>query len=119
MALTLGALAEQIGGRLEQGNPGCEVGGVATLQHASTGDISFLANRTYRKFLASTRASAVILAAEHLPDCPVADAPAVHLEDALWAFIAEQTGQVFIAQPAARCEGISEMIGRVVGTVAA
>lgn len=72
MALTLGALAEQIGGRLEQGSPGCKVSGVATLQHASTGDISFLANRTYRKFLASTRASAVILAAEHLPDCPVA-----------------------------------------------
>ncbi|NNJ95003.1 MAG: UDP-3-O-(3-hydroxymyristoyl)glucosamine N-acyltransferase [Halobacteria archaeon] len=72
MALTLGALAEQIGGRLAQGSPGCEVGGVATLQHASTGDISFLANRSYRKFLASTRASAVILAAEHLADCPVA-----------------------------------------------
>jgi UDP-3-O-[3-hydroxymyristoyl] glucosamine N-acyltransferase len=72
MALTLGALAEQIGGTLEQGDPGSEVGAVATLQHASTGDISFLANRTYRKFLASTRATAVILAPEDLPECPVA-----------------------------------------------
>jgi UDP-3-O-[3-hydroxymyristoyl] glucosamine N-acyltransferase len=72
MALTLGALAEQIGGTLEHGDPGVEVSSVATLQQASTGDISFLANRGYRKFLASTRASAVILAPEHLPDCPVA-----------------------------------------------
>ena len=60
MALTLAALAGQIGGRLEHGDPGSEVGAVATLQHASTGDISFLANRTYREFLASTRATAVM-----------------------------------------------------------
>ncbi|MGB5260278.1 MAG: UDP-3-O-(3-hydroxymyristoyl)glucosamine N-acyltransferase [Gammaproteobacteria bacterium] len=72
MALTLGALAEQIGGTLEQGDPGVEVSSVATLQRASTGDISYLANPGYCKYLASTCASAVILAPEHLPDCPVA-----------------------------------------------
>ena len=72
MPLTLGALAEQIGGKLEKGDPDRNIASVATLQHASTGDISFLANRAYRQYLPSTRAGAVILAPEHLPDCPVA-----------------------------------------------
>ena len=72
MALTLGALAERIGGALHNGDPGCEVSSVATLQHAGSGDISFLSNRSYRKYLAATRAGAVILAPDDLPDCPVA-----------------------------------------------
>ena len=72
MPLTLGALAEQIGGKLENGDPDSTVTSVATLQHASAGDISFLANPAYRQYLPSTRASAVILAHEHLPECPVA-----------------------------------------------
>ena len=72
MALTLGALADEIGGTLQNGDPASEVSSVATLQHAGAGDISFLANRGYRKFLDSTRATVVILAPEHLPDCPVA-----------------------------------------------
>jgi len=72
MALTLGTLADEIGGTLQNGDPASEVASVATLQHAATGDISFLANRGYRKFLGSTHATAVILAPEHLPDCPVA-----------------------------------------------
>jgi UDP-3-O-[3-hydroxymyristoyl] glucosamine N-acyltransferase len=72
MALTLGTLADEIGGTLQNGDPASEVASVATLQHAVAGDISFLANRGYRKFLDSTRATAVILAPEHLPNCPVA-----------------------------------------------
>ncbi len=72
MALTLGTLADEIGGTLQNGDPASEVASVATLQHAVAGDISFLANRGYRKFLDTTRATAVILAPEHLPDCPVA-----------------------------------------------
>ena len=72
MSLRLGALAEQIGGELHNGDPGCEITSVSTLQHAVDGDISFLANKGYRKHLATTRASAVILAGEHLEDCPVA-----------------------------------------------
>lgn len=72
MALTLGALAGKIGGALHNGDPDCEVSSVATLQHATGGDISFLSNRSYRKYLPATRAGAVILAPEDLPDCPVA-----------------------------------------------
>lgn len=42
---------------------------VDTLLHASEGAISFLANNKYRKHLATTRASAVILAPEFLAEC--------------------------------------------------
>ena len=45
---------------------------VDTLQNAESGAISFLANSKYRKHLADTRASAVILDGSVLESCPVA-----------------------------------------------
>ena len=72
MAVTLGELAEKIGGELRKGNPDCRVNSVATLQHAGEGDISFLANKGYRRFLQDTRATAVILAPEEAEACPTA-----------------------------------------------
>lgn len=72
MSLTLGELAGQIRGDLQQGDPDCLIGAVATLQNARPGDISFLANPGYRKYLQSTQASAVILKQEDAADCPTA-----------------------------------------------
>ncbi|HUT40818.1 MAG TPA: UDP-3-O-(3-hydroxymyristoyl)glucosamine N-acyltransferase [Gammaproteobacteria bacterium] len=72
MAMTLGELAQRLGVTLQGGDPAIRVTAVATLQHAGSGDLSFLANKGYRKFLSGTRASAVILAAEHADECPVA-----------------------------------------------
>jgi UDP-3-O-[3-hydroxymyristoyl] glucosamine N-acyltransferase len=72
MSLTLGELAGRIKGELHKGDPGCRVSAVATLQHAAVGDISFLANPGYKKYLYNTHASAVILAREDVADCPVA-----------------------------------------------
>ena len=72
MALTLGKLAGQVGGELQKGDPDCEITAVATLQNAGTGDLSFLSNPGYRKYLHKTRASAVILSPENAPDCPTA-----------------------------------------------
>ena len=60
MSLTLGELAGQIRGELQTGDPDCRISAVATLQHAGAGDISFLANPGYKKYLQDTRASAVI-----------------------------------------------------------
>jgi UDP-3-O-[3-hydroxymyristoyl] glucosamine N-acyltransferase len=71
MGLTLGELAGHVGGELH-GNPRCRISRVATLQDAGEGAISFLANRRYRKYLHTTRASAVILKAVHASDCPTA-----------------------------------------------
>ena len=72
MSLTLGELAGQIKGDLQQGDPDCLIGAVATLQHAQAGDISFLANPGYRKYLQDTQASAVILKQEDAAACPTA-----------------------------------------------
>lgn len=59
---TLGELAEQLGATL-RGDAASVVSGLATLQDAGPEHLSFLANAQYRKFLASTRAGAVLLTA--------------------------------------------------------
>jgi len=71
MTLTLGDIAKTIGAELE-GDPGCEIRGIGTLENAQTGQISFLSNRRYASFLKSTRASAVILQRADRDLCPVA-----------------------------------------------
>jgi len=46
--------------------------GVGTLAKAGPAEVSFLSNRRYRRYLAETRAAAVILAAADADHCPVA-----------------------------------------------
>ncbi|MFJ3484006.1 UDP-3-O-(3-hydroxymyristoyl)glucosamine N-acyltransferase [Pseudomonas sp. NPDC090202] len=58
--ITLGHLAEFLGATL-RGPADREITGLATLQEAGPGQVSFLANPQYRKFLATTNASAVLL----------------------------------------------------------
>lgn len=70
MTLTLGELAEHSGARLH-GDAAIAIDGVCTLQDGRAGCIAFLANPHYRKYLAGTRAAAVILAADDATDCPV------------------------------------------------
>jgi len=55
----LGDIASALGAEL-RGDPDIRVSGLATLQAAVPGQISFLANPSYGKYLADTRASAVI-----------------------------------------------------------
>jgi len=71
MGLTLGQLARQLGAEL-RGDPELRVSGVATLQRAQAGELSFLANPRYRRHLATTRAGAVVLAQADAAACPVA-----------------------------------------------
>ena len=68
--MILGDLARRVDAEL-RGDAECEITHVDTLQDASSGAISFLANNRYRKHLASTRASAVILARDLAEQCPV------------------------------------------------
>ena len=58
--ITLGYLAEFLGATL-RGPEDKEITGLATLQEAGPGQISFLANPQYRKFLATSHAAAVLL----------------------------------------------------------
>jgi len=71
MALTLGVLAVRHGCEL-RGDPDVAVSHVATLAGAGPGALAFLANPQYRRQLAATRATAVVLAADAADDCPVA-----------------------------------------------
>jgi UDP-3-O-[3-hydroxymyristoyl] glucosamine N-acyltransferase len=71
MPTRLGALAEHLGAELH-GDADVLVHRVATLDSAGGGDVSFLFNRRYRRFLAVTGASAVILGHADLAACPAA-----------------------------------------------
>ena len=65
---TLAELAARCGGEV-RGDGGVRVRGVATIQNAGPGSIAFLANPHYRKFLAGTGASALILSATDAEGC--------------------------------------------------
>lgn len=67
MAWTLGKLAAHVNGRV-MGDDSLVIDSVATLLDGKQGQISFLTNKKYRQFLATTKASAVIVAEEE--ECP-------------------------------------------------
>jgi UDP-3-O-[3-hydroxymyristoyl] glucosamine N-acyltransferase len=58
--MKLSEVAQSLGCRLE-GGPDVEIQGVAGIEHAQTGQITFLANRRYFSLLKTTKASAVLL----------------------------------------------------------
>ena len=55
-----------------RGEPELRVWRVATLSHAESGTLSFLANPRYRRQLESTQATAVLVGPDHAAVCPVA-----------------------------------------------
>ncbi|MDR3477797.1 MAG: UDP-3-O-(3-hydroxymyristoyl)glucosamine N-acyltransferase [Gammaproteobacteria bacterium] len=54
-----------------KGDPNCLITSVSTIQQAEPGQITFLMNPQYKKYLPETQASAVILTQEDSEDCPV------------------------------------------------
>lgn len=69
MVYTLADIAQHIGATVN-GDESITVSSLATLATAKTGQISFLANSKYKQQLADTKASAVIISDDSLPDCP-------------------------------------------------
>lgn len=65
----LGDIAKALGADLK-GDPDTVITGLATLQAATEGHIAFLANPSYARHLADTRASAVIVAPSVADECP-------------------------------------------------
>jgi UDP-3-O-[3-hydroxymyristoyl] glucosamine N-acyltransferase len=63
---TLTELAEQVDAQLI-GDAACSIVSIATLENAGSGQISFLSNSKYRKFLTETSASAVLITADDAP----------------------------------------------------
>ncbi len=68
-AYRLGDVAEKIGATL-QGDPNTMVNGINSLADANAEQLSFLDNKNYSKFLAETKAAAVIITAENAPNAP-------------------------------------------------
>ena len=66
MTYTLSDLAERLDAQLH-GDAACSIFAIATLENAQSGQISFLSNSKYRKFLSQTSASAVLITAADLP----------------------------------------------------
>ena len=64
---SLQALAEILGAEI-QGNARCVITRLNTLKDAAKGELAFLANAAYRRYLPTTKASAVILSAGDLAD---------------------------------------------------
>ena len=60
MEITLGQIASKIGGKVI-GNPSHPIKGVSQIQNASSGTITFLSNPSYKKYLKTTNADAVIV----------------------------------------------------------
>ncbi|MEH0875939.1 UDP-3-O-(3-hydroxymyristoyl)glucosamine N-acyltransferase [Pectobacterium cacticida] len=70
-SIRLGELAQQLDAQLH-GDGDIVITAVASMHSAKTGQITFLSDSRYREQLASTQASAVVLAEADLPYCQVA-----------------------------------------------
>ena len=68
MGYRLGDIAQKIGAEL-RGDPDCLISAIKPIQEAQAGDLSFLNNPKYQKFLSTTGASAVIVAKQFAADC--------------------------------------------------
>lgn len=79
--LTLAELARQVGGELE-GDGSVVVTGAAPLDEAGPGQISFLANPRYERYMAETKAAAVIVSADYAR----AAVPLIRCADPYFAF---------------------------------
>jgi len=67
---TLGELAKHLNAQL-RGEAECVIYGIAPIEKAKKGDLSFLTHKKYKKYLATTEASAVILGVDDAVDCQI------------------------------------------------
>ncbi|MCP5158897.1 MAG: UDP-3-O-(3-hydroxymyristoyl)glucosamine N-acyltransferase [Gammaproteobacteria bacterium] len=68
---TLGEIAAVSGTRLQGGDRSAVITGVASLDRAESGQLSFLIHPRYQHYLSTTRAAAVILSPNDAAVCPV------------------------------------------------
>lgn len=79
--MKLQELAEKLGARLE-GHPDLEIRGVAGIEHATEGQLAFVANPKYTSYAKTTKASAVLVA----PDFPIIAAATLRIDNPYLAF---------------------------------
>lgn len=90
----LSELATIISARIK-GDANCKISGIATLQNAKAGQLSFLHNIKYHKYLAATKASAVLLTEEDAASFP---GNALIVKDPYYAYA--QIANLFITMEA-------------------
>ncbi len=100
MEIPLGVLAERVQGRLEGGSPGLVIRGVAGLEEAGPGEVSFLANPRYVPLAAKTKAAAVIAG----PSADIGTVPVIRVADPDRAFTAAVA--LFVVEPPRPAPGI-------------
>ena len=81
--MRLGELARVLGATLEGGTEDVEITGVAGIEDAPPGTLTFLADRRHESHLASTRAAAVLVS----PDGPPAPLPTLRVAHPYLAFV--------------------------------
>ncbi|MCX7897904.1 MAG: UDP-3-O-(3-hydroxymyristoyl)glucosamine N-acyltransferase [Rhodocyclaceae bacterium] len=103
---TLGEIVARFGGQLD-GPANTAIHGIATLAQARAGEIAFLANPKYRKDLAKTQASAVIVSPADAALCPVAkivtDAPYLY-----YARLSQWMTQTDVCAPGVHASAVVE-----------
>jgi UDP-3-O-[3-hydroxymyristoyl] glucosamine N-acyltransferase len=72
VAITLADVAEKIGAKLIATDDQLIVSGIGTLEDSTADQVTFLANPSYRKLLASTKAAAVIIHPDMQDECSTA-----------------------------------------------
>ncbi len=82
MAYDLKTIAEMIGAKID-GNPEITISGLAKIEEAGPGQLTFIANPKYEKFIHQTKASA-ILVAENFPQ---SDKTLLRCKDPYFAFM--------------------------------
>jgi UDP-3-O-[3-hydroxymyristoyl] glucosamine N-acyltransferase len=107
--LILRELADRLGCDL-RGDGGVEITGVAGIEEAGPGDLTFLANRRYAPCLATTRAAAVVLAPQHEAplSCLLSDNPYLTFARAV-ALVRPQPRPAPGADPSARVDPTAEL----------
>jgi UDP-3-O-[3-hydroxymyristoyl] glucosamine N-acyltransferase len=80
--VTVQEIADWVGGKVE-GDPSLWISGVAPLEAATPGQLSFLAFRKYQKLLDRTGASALLVGKE----CPTSSKTLIRVENPLYAFL--------------------------------
>jgi UDP-3-O-[3-hydroxymyristoyl] glucosamine N-acyltransferase len=81
--MRLGELARELGATLDGGDEDVEITGVAGIEDAALGMLTFVADRRHESHLASTRAAAVVLA----HDAPPAPLPALRVAHPYLSFV--------------------------------
>lgn len=93
---TLTTLAEHVGAELV-GDGQCQITGIAPLHQAQAGQVSFLDNPKYRKYLQSSQASAVIIAPDLANQC---QSNALVVQNPYFAYA--KIAELFLSKPVAK-----------------